>query len=66
MLLNATATWPGLQYIEGHVEQCREHLEQADDTGFLWTQELFVVKEFIGLGSEDWFQALYDKQKQQK
>jgi hypothetical protein len=28
-----------------------EHLEQADDTGFLWTQESFVVKEFIELGS---------------
>jgi tetratricopeptide (TPR) repeat protein len=55
-----------LQYREGHVEQCREHLKQADDTGFLWTQELFVVKEFIGLGPEDWFQALHDKQEAAK
>ena len=32
----------------------------------VWTQELFVVKEFIELGSEDWFQAMDDKQKQRK
>ena len=50
-----------LRFIEGNVEQCREHLKQADGTGFLWTQESFVEKELIELGSEDWFQALYDK-----